>query len=132
MKSQDLKSVDKLTPNQKQFLEEHQVSPYTGLGPAQVQYNIFNEDPQFAIQKRLVGPFGTIDQPTMVFSPKPYRIVGCNGPHHDPHAIGWFVMEGYLKHMCPECGQMFQLTNNPDDVCTDYIDRVDPDKHFLA
>ncbi len=89
--------------------------------PAAIQYSIFNADPQFLISKRLIGPFGTIAKPTMVFSPKPYRIVGCVGPHGEPHTLGYFAIEGFLKHACPECGQVFQLTNNPDECCWDYL-----------
>lgn len=102
------------------------------VGPAQVQYNIFVEDPQFTVSKRLIGPPGTMEFPTMVYSPKPYRIVGCNGTVDNPHVIGWFSMEGYLKHMCPSCGQIFQLTNNPDDIDLTYTEKVDNMQHFLG
>lgn len=97
---------------------------------AMTQYSIFNPDPQLTVSKRLVGPFGTMESPTKVFSPKPYRIVGCVGPHDNDHELMWFSMEGYLKHMCPHCGQIFQLTTNPDEVCTDYIPKVDNMAHI--
>jgi len=89
--------------------------------PAAAQYSILNrDDTQFLVSKRLIGPFGTLSKPTMVYSPKPYRIVGCTGPHEQQHALVWFAMEGYLKHGCPHCGQIFQLTNNPDECNFDY------------
>jgi len=109
-----------------QIVEENSNS-YT---VAETQYSIFNPDPQLTVSKRLVGPFGTMESPTKVFSPKPYRIVGCVGPHDNDHELMWFSMEGYLKHMCPHCGQIFQLTTNPDEVCTDYIPKVDNMAHF--
>lgn len=107
---------------------------YPSFTPAGIQYNIFNPDPTFLMHKRMISPFGTIVKPAMIYSPKPYRIVGCAGPYEDPHTVGFFAMEGYLKHACPECGQVFQLTTNPDEVCWDYLPvKSDEDKmkHFL-
>ena len=113
-----------------EYLAEHGDTPVLWGSPAAVQYNIFKVDPQFEISKRLIGPPGTIEEPTMVFSPKPYRIVGCVGTLDNPHPLGWFSMEGYLKHMCPDCGQIFQLTNNPDECDFTFTDKVDNMAHF--
>ena len=115
-----------------EYIHEHGETPTLWSSPAAIQYNIFNDDPQFEVSKRLIGPPGTIEEPTMVFSPKPYRIVGCVGTLEVPHPLGWFSMEGYLKHMCPSCGQIFQLTNNPDDCDFSYVDKVDNMKHFVG
>lgn len=107
---------------------------YPTFTPAGIQYNIFNPEPTFLMTKRMISPFGTIVKPAMIYSPKPYRIVGCAGPYEEPHTVGFFAMEGYLKHACPECGQVFQLTTNPDEVTWDYLPvRSDEDrmKHFL-
>ena len=102
------------------------------IGPAAIQYNIFNEDTQFPVSKRLIGPPGTMEEPTMVFSPKPYRTVGCVGTVDNPHPLGWFSMEGYLKHMCPSCGQIFQLTNDSDECDFSYVDKVNNMSHFTG
>ena len=89
-----------------------------------MQYNLLNDDPQFLTSKRMIGPFGTVAKPAMIFSPKPYRIIGCAGPHDMAHSIGYFALEGYLKHACPDCGQVFQLTADPDEVCWDFIPKL--------
>eukprot|EP00461_Guttulinopsis_vulgaris_P001852 UN01853 len=101
-------------------------------GPAAVQYNIFNRDSEFPVTKRIIGVPGTMEEPTMVFSPKPYRIVGCVGTVEAPHPLGWFSMEGYLKHMCPNCGQIFQLTNDPEQQEDKYLEPRDNMAHFLG
>lgn len=121
-----------VTPGQLRFEDEHGETAPMYTGPAHVQYNIFNEDPQFPVSKRLIGPEGTVEEPTFVFSPKPYRIVGCTGPVEDPHPLYWFSMEGYLKHMCPACGQIFLLTADADDCDFSYVDKVDNMKHFAS
>jgi hypothetical protein len=121
-----------LSTDVEEHIQEHGDTLVTHQQPAQVQFNIFTEDPQFEVSKRLIGPPGTVEEPTMVFSPKPYRIVGCVGTLEDPHQLGWFSMEGYLKHMCPQCGQVFQLTNNPDECDFSYVEKVDNMKHFVG
>lgn len=119
-----------LSTEVEEYLLEHGDTPNLWSAPAAVQYNIFRDDPQFEISKRLIGPAGTIEDPTMVFTPKPYRIVGCVGTLDNPHPLNWFSMEGYIKHLCPDCGQIFQLTNNPDDCDFSYNDKVDNMSHF--
>jgi len=121
-----------LSTEVEEYIQEHGATPNFWSSPAAVQYNIFNEDPQFEVSKRLIGPPGTMAEPTMVFSPKPYRIVGCVGTLQVPHPLSWFSMEGYLKHMCPDCGQIFQLTNNPDECDFSYTDKVDKMAHFTG
>lgn len=113
-------------------IQEFNESDTNHFGPAALQYNIFNEDTQFPVSKRLIGPPGTMEEPTMVFSPKPYRTVGCVGTVDNPHPLGWFSMEGYLKHMCPSCGQIFQLTNDPDECDFSYVDKVNNMTHFTG
>lgn len=89
--------------------------------PAPVQYNLMNEDPEFYVSKRQIGPFGTMEEPTMVFSPKPFRIVGCVGNYDSAHELLFFVMQGYMKHACPSCGQIFQLTDDPSEMNTEFL-----------
>lgn len=89
--------------------------------PAVVQYDFANEDPEFYTSKRLIGPFGTVEEPTMVFSPKPFRIVGCVGDYERSHGLMFMVLQGYMKHACRKCGQVFQLTDDPSEQITEYL-----------
>jgi phage FluMu protein Com len=44
---------------------------------------------------------------------------------------GWMVLEGYLKHMCPTCGQIFQLTNNAEEIDLRFLEKGDHDAHIV-
>jgi hypothetical protein len=58
----------------------------------------------------LVGPYGTIDNPTYILSDNAYRIVGCVGTRYDAYFfliscrfinICFFVTFFYLRVFCP-------------------------------
>ena len=59
---------------------------------------------------QLEGEFGSLDNPKMVPSAFPSRIVGCVGSGDRVHDVVWFDCEFGPKHMCTSCGQIFQLT----------------------
>lgn len=42
------------------------------------------------------------------------RIVGCVGDNYElRHPLMWMNLRLGMKHLCVECGQVFQLTNDP-------------------
>lgn len=62
-------------------------------------------------QGPLLGPFGTLQSPAIVFSAFKSRIVGCVGGGGYPHRLLWFELKAGKKHVCRECGQAFKLQN---------------------
>lgn len=65
----------------------------------------------------LIGPFGTLKNPSIVLSALDHRIVGCIGGAGYAHRLLWFVLNKGKKHVCKECGQVFKLeTADSDDV----------------
>lgn len=63
----------------------------------------------------LVGPFGTMQNPTVVLSAFNSRIVGCVGGSGRPHQLLWFSLKSGKKHICRECGQVFVLDGADND-----------------
>jgi len=56
------------------------------------------------------GPFGTIDNPTIVKSAFAERIVGCLGrSSEDGHVLMWHNVNNKKPTICVECGQVFKL-----------------------
>ncbi len=58
-----------------------------------------------------LGPFGSLEAPTVVHSVNSERVVGCTGGNGVPHHILWFNLKVGPKHVCQECGQVFLLVN---------------------
>lgn len=58
-----------------------------------------------------VGPFGTMKSPAIILSGLKSRIVGCVGGGGYPHRLLWFDLKKGKKHVCRECGQVYQLQN---------------------
>lgn len=61
------------------------------------------------------GPFGTIKSPVRIYSSFHTRIVACKGSDNHQHRISWFELKQGPKHVCTECGQVFQLAT-PDTI----------------
>lgn len=55
------------------------------------------------------GAFGTMAAPVRIYSSFHSRIVGCKGGDHNQHRMFWFELKEGPKHVCTECGQVFQL-----------------------
>lgn len=53
--------------------------------------------------------FGTLEDPCLVPSAMNARIVGCPGGEGTQHDLLWFDLIEGLKHVCPQCGQVFKL-----------------------
>lgn len=65
----------------------------------------------------LVGDFGTLEAPCLVPSRYPSRIVGCTGGGpHGRHELVWMDIRQGPKHVCKECGQVFQLAPWSEDM----------------
>jgi len=62
----------------------------------------FNDQPA-------LGPFGTIKAPVRIYSSFHSRYVGCKGGDDSKHRLLWFELKAGPKHVCTECGQVFQL-----------------------
>jgi hypothetical protein len=60
----------------------------------------------------LTGKFGTLEEPTIVHSWFPSRIVGCQGSAEHPHDILWHEVRRGRDTVCLECGQVFRLRPN--------------------
>lgn len=67
----------------------------------------FNDQPA-------VGPFGTIAAPVRIYSSFHSRIAGCKGGDDSKHRVMWFELKAGAKHVCSECGQVFQLVTPND------------------
>eukprot|EP00456_Euglypha_rotunda_P023564 TRINITY_DN1952_c0_g1_i1.p1 TRINITY_DN1952_c0_g1~~TRINITY_DN1952_c0_g1_i1.p1 ORF type:complete len:178 (-),score=12.26 TRINITY_DN1952_c0_g1_i1:131-664(-) len=57
----------------------------------------------------IIGPFGTIEKPTVLYSHLERRMVGCHGGGELEHETLWMAIKQGPKHVCVECGQVFQL-----------------------
>jgi hypothetical protein len=58
----------------------------------------------------LTGGFGTLDNPVLVSSWLPSRIVGCQGGEGDSaHDLLWHEVRRVKPTVCLECGQVFKL-----------------------
>lgn len=55
------------------------------------------------------GAFGTLAAPVRIYSAFHSRIVGCKGGDDSKHRLSWFELKAGPKHVCMECGQVFQL-----------------------
>jgi len=76
-----------------------------------------------------IGPFGTIENPTLVPAIHTERVVGCVGGNGDAeHVPLWFrCKEGFL-YRCGECDQIFMLVRVMYELPEDAeVDPVDPD-----
>jgi len=63
----------------------------------------------------IVGPFGTVSQPTLISSTMSSRFVGCTGGEgHKSHEILWMNLKAGPKHACSQCGQIFLLVSGHD------------------
>ena len=62
------------------------------------------------------GPFGTMKAPVRIYSAFHTREVGCKGGDHNQHRMLWFTLKQGPKHVCVECGQVFQLVTPPADA----------------
>jgi len=62
----------------------------------------FNDQPA-------LGPFGTVAAPVRIYSSFHSRYVGCKGGDDQKHRLLWFELKAGPKHVCTECGQVFQL-----------------------
>ena len=60
----------------------------------------------------LTGKFGTLEEPAIVHSWFPSRIVGCQGSADHPHDILWHEVRRGRDTVCLECGQVFRLRPN--------------------
>ena len=59
-----------------------------------------------------VQPFGTMARPSVIYSGKKKRIVGCLGGGQYAHRLQWFQLKEGRKHVCSQCGQVFLLIND--------------------
>lgn len=62
----------------------------------------------------VVGAFGTVEKPALIFSGRDERIVGCVGDVNSAdgeHQVNWFNLKKGQKTMCVVCGQIFLLTD---------------------
>lgn len=59
------------------------------------------------------GPAGTFENPVIIVSANPERIVGCVGQGETLHSLMWFnAQTDGPKHMCQQCGQFFQVKSS--------------------
>ena len=59
----------------------------------------------------LFGARGTVENPTIIESVFPSRIVGCFGSAEtQQHDLLWHVVRHERPSVCLECGQVFALT----------------------
>lgn len=82
-----------------------------GNAPDQIAIDV--QDRTQNTYKRITAPFGTVEEPVQVYSPANFRIVGCVGGNGMDHETTFFVLEGDKKHMCVNCGQIYQLQVDP-------------------
>lgn len=88
-------------------LRGRQLEELTMTGPADAELGLadvagFNDQPA-------LGPFGTIAAPVRIYSSFHSRYVGCKGGDQLKHRLLWFELKQGPKHVCTECGQVFQL-----------------------
>mmetsp|Transcript_9158 Transcript_9158/g.13752 ORF Transcript_9158/g.13752 Transcript_9158/m.13752 type:complete len:128 (-) Transcript_9158:164-547(-) len=80
----------------------------TGLERAELEAELRGET--LFDRNGLKGPFGTRAKPVVVPSTTNFRPVACTGGVGDQeHELLWFNLFAGHKHICPECGQFFQL-----------------------
>jgi len=56
--------------------------------------------------------FGTLEEPVVVHSWFPSRLVGCQGSSEHPHESIWHEVRRGRDTVCLECGQVFRLRPN--------------------
>lgn len=91
----------------------------------------FFKENAFKYFQPITSPFGTVAEPAMIPSPDKSRIVGCVGGGGIDHEVSYFLLSGPKKHMCQQCGQIFQMQYDPIKTMYEPSFAIQSRKHFF-